>query len=41
MTTPAKVERPQPPKLIDLARWLWIASAVLGSVSFMTAIWNG
>lgn len=38
MTTPAKVERPQPPKLIDLARWLWIGSAVLGSVSFMLEV---
>ncbi|MEO6089857.1 MAG: hypothetical protein ABIQ18_42785 [Umezawaea sp.] len=40
MTTPAKVERPQPPKLIDLARWLWIGSAVLGSVAFLLEVTN-
>ncbi|HEX6346441.1 hypothetical protein [Umezawaea sp.] len=34
-TRPAKAEHPQPPKLVDLARWLWIGSAVLGSVAFL------
>ncbi len=32
---PAKAERPQPPQSIDLARWLWIGSAVLGSIAFL------
>jgi hypothetical protein len=40
MTIPAKVDRPQPPKSIDLARWLWIGSAVLGSVAFMLEVTN-
>jgi hypothetical protein len=40
MTTPAEVERPRPPKPVDLARWLWIGSAVLGSVAFMLEVTN-
>ena len=40
-TPPAKAERPQPPKLIDLARWLWIGSAILGSVAFLLELTSG
>jgi hypothetical protein len=38
---PAKAERPQPPKLVDLARWLWIGSAILGSVAFLLELTSG
>jgi hypothetical protein len=40
-TRPAKAERPQPPKLVDLARWLWIGSAVLGSAAFLLELTSG
>lgn len=40
-TRPAKPERPQPPKLIDLARWLWIGSAMLGSLGFLLEVTSG
>ena len=40
-TPPAKPERPRPPKLVDLARWLWIGSAALGSLGFLLEVTSG
>jgi hypothetical protein len=37
-TTPSKPTWPKPPKLIDISRWLWIGSAVLGTVRFLVQL---
>jgi hypothetical protein len=37
-TTPSKRAWPPPPKLIDISRWLWIASAAIGTIRFVVQL---